>query len=68
MQTSRHAGVAVRKCANSAADLQASPLPPTSEESMVRCYRVGGSELGGLDLVDRRLWVCRQRLHVIPGT
>ena len=25
----RHAGVAVRKCANCAADLQAPPMPPT---------------------------------------
>ena len=56
----RHAGVAVRKCANCAADLQASPLPPTSgirgiDGSMLqswwlRAWKVGfrGSEAPGM--------------------
>ena len=44
----RRAGDAV--LANCAAALQASPLPPTCgfEESMVRCYRVGGLEALGI--------------------
>ena len=52
----RHAGVAVRKCANCAADLQASPLPPTSgmrgvDGSMLQTWRLRawGLALNGLE-------------------
>ena len=36
------------------------------EESTVQYYRIGCSELGGLDFMVWRLWACWQRLHVIP--
>ena len=57
----RHAGVAVRKCANCAADLQASPLPPTSgirgidgsilQDWLLRAWRLGFHGLEALGLL-----------------